>query len=233
MTGPRQEDSALDLNMTERGMSLAEQIYLSLRQAIITNKIAAGTRLREVELAEMLGASRTPLREAVSRLSGDGLVLRLPKGGVEVVDLMSERDDIHEIHVSLECTAARLAAQRILPEELDVIYQLVDERDAMPISAVRERSVNNTAFHECIRSASHSPRLVKLIGDYREFFLDAERIGLLDEEESRRAAVEHRQIADALRDGDAERADRVLRTHIVLAYRSIKRAAPRQGGSGA
>jgi DNA-binding GntR family transcriptional regulator len=222
----RMEGSGVVLEPTERSVSLAEQIYRRLRNAIITGGIRPGSRLREVELAAMLAVSRTPLREAVARLVGDRLVRSLPQGGVEVVDVNSERADIHEIRVSLECSAARLAAQRITAAELTHLTLLIKQRAALPIEAVNERLANNSAFHDCIRHASRSPRLVDMIDGYREFFVDAAGLSQLDEADSRRAAAEHRHIVTALQAGDPDRADQLVRRHLELAFRSLARAAP-------
>ncbi len=218
----RMEIAGGGMKPAQRGISLAEQIYRNLRSAIIGGQIAAGTRLREVELAEMLGASRTPLREALSRLAGDGLLTPLSKGGVEVVDVESERDDIHAIRVGLECVAIRLAAARATEEELAQLFVLVEEREAMEIADAEGRSANNARFHDLIREMSRNPRLVAMIAQYQEFFLDAERLSRLDEEASRRAGREHRGIAEAVAARDPEAAETALRHHIERAYESLK-----------
>src|SRR5690606_30766764 len=95
-----------------------EQIYRLLRQAILRGGIRARTRLIETEVAEKLGSSRTPVREAISKLERDGLVVPLISGGVEVVDTAREMGDIYYIREALEGTAARLAASRIQESEL-------------------------------------------------------------------------------------------------------------------
>ncbi|MEI4473873.1 GntR family transcriptional regulator [Frigidibacter sp. MR17.24] len=205
-----------------RGPALAEQIYVSLREAIITGDIAAGTRLREVELAELVGASRTPLREALSRLAGDGLLTPLEKGGVEVVDIESERDDIHAIRVGLDCTAVRLAAERVTEEELGTLWALVREREEMDVSDTEGRSRNNRELHDLIRRASRNPRLVTMIEQYQEFFLSAETLGRLTAEESQRLASEHREIVAAMAARNPDAAAKALRDHIERAYKSLR-----------
>ncbi|QEW23440.1 putative HTH-type transcriptional regulator YdfH (plasmid) [Paracoccaceae bacterium] len=214
--------SAGSMKPARRGPALAEQIYLNLREAIIAGDIAAGTRLREVELAELVGASRTPLREALSRLAGDGLLTPLQKGGVEVVDVESERDDIHAIRVGLDCTAVRLAAERIDEDDLMALWALVEEREKMDVSDTKNRSLNNKNLHDLIRQASGNPRLVTMIAQYEEFFLSAETLGRLTVDESQRLAAEHREIVAAIADRAPERAEKALRDHIERAYHSLK-----------
>src|SRR5580692_3956977 len=98
---------------------VADQVYRHLRQAILSEQIAAGTRLRETEVAAALKVSRTPVREAISRLIGDWLVRELNTGGVEVVDIGDEVTDIFHIREALEICAVRLAAMRITREQLE------------------------------------------------------------------------------------------------------------------
>jgi DNA-binding GntR family transcriptional regulator len=213
----------MDIAPTERGPSLAEQIYRRLRQAIITGTIAPGSRLREVELATLLAASRTPLREAIARLVGDRLVRALPQGGVEVVDTTLERADIHEIRVGLECSAARLAAQRINADELLHLDGLIAASHALPLTDVHQRSAINAYFHDLIRAAARSDRLTEMIHGFHEFFIDAEGLSRLDDAESRQAISEHQDIVAALRARDAEQAARLVRRHFETAYRSLTR----------
>jgi DNA-binding GntR family transcriptional regulator len=216
---------AVDIAPTERGLSLAEQIYRRLRQAIITGALAPGRRLREVELAALLAASRTPLREAIARLVGDRLVRALPQGGVEVVDTMLERADIHEIRVGLECSAARLAAQRITADELLQLDGLIAASHALKLTDVQQRSAINADFHDRIRAAARSGRLTEMIHGFREFFIDAAGLSRLDDAESRQALSEHQDIVAALRGRDAEQAAALIRRHFETAYRSLARGA--------
>ena len=183
--------------------------------------------MREVELAALLAASRTPLREAIARLVGDRLVRVLPQGGVEVIDTTLERGDIHEIRVGLECTAVRLAAQRITEDELVHLDGLIDASVETPLQDLEQRSAINAYFHDRIRAAARSDRLMDMIHGFREFFLDAAGLSRLDEAESRRAISEHENIVAALRHRDVERSERLIRKHFAGAYRSLARPCPK------
>ena len=102
----------------ERAQRAADQVYRSLRRSIILGELASGTRLREVEVAMALRVSRTPVREAISRLIGDRLVHELPTGGVEVADASGEIFEIFHIREALEGCAARLAAMRLTTADM-------------------------------------------------------------------------------------------------------------------
>src|SRR5262245_8951126 len=91
---------------------VADQVYRHLRQAILSESIKPGTRLRETEIAAALKVSRTPVREAISRLIGDWLVKEIATGGVEVIDATAEIAEIYYIREALEICAGRLAASR-------------------------------------------------------------------------------------------------------------------------
>src|ERR1700722_12068208 len=121
-----------------------DQVYRHLRQAILTEQIPAGTRLRETEIAAALKVSRTPVREAISRLIGDWLVRELPTGGVEVVDIGDEVTDIFHIREALEICAVRLAAMRITREQLEELEQLVESAQG---ATFKERVRLNQRFH--------------------------------------------------------------------------------------
>src|SRR5579872_4182102 len=108
-----------------RSDRVADQVYRHLRRAIVSEQIPPGTRLRETEIAAALKVSRTPVREAISRLLGDWLVREISTGGVEVVDAMAEITDIYYIREALELCAAKLAAGRISSEQLEKLDQLV------------------------------------------------------------------------------------------------------------
>jgi DNA-binding GntR family transcriptional regulator len=134
-----------------------------------------------------------------------------------------ERADIHEIRVGLECSAARLAAQRITADELLHLDGLIAASHALPLTDVEQRSAINAYFHDRIRAAARSERLMEMIHEFREFFVDAAGLSRLDDAESRQAISEHQEIVAALRARDAEQAAALVRRHFETAYRSLAR----------
>ncbi|HLI11665.1 MAG TPA: GntR family transcriptional regulator [Alphaproteobacteria bacterium] len=200
---------------------VADQVYRNLRRAIIMGEVAPGSRLREVEVAAALNVSRTPVREAISRLIGDHLVRVLPTGGVEIVDATAELAEIYRIREALECLAARLAAQRITGEQLAKLDRLLEATRATSFDSFEERTGINHEFHMTVVEASGSPRLIEMIGGLREFFLNAKWLMRYDRKSAERAFQDHLEIVAALRARAPKRAERLVCEHLKTAYAKL------------
>lgn len=205
----------------ERAARIADQVYQNLRGAILRCEMEAGARLREVEMAAALEVSRTPVREAISRLIGDRLVRELPAGGVEVVDIMAEMPDVYAIRVALESCAGRLAASRIDDAALARLEKLLRASEQTDYRAYRRRADINQDFHLTIAAAATAPRLAALIDDFREFFLNPRWLSQQTEAAARQALQDHRAIIDALRARDGDRTERAIRLHLERAFGSL------------
>ena len=205
----------------ERAQRVADQVYRSLRQAIILGDFAPGSRLREVEVAASLNVSRTPLREAISRLIGDHLVRPLPTGGVEVADATAELSEIYYIREALEACAARLAAMRITKEQLARLKQLLTATETTSYTDYEQRARINEQFHMLIAEASGSRRLTEMIGGLREFFVNARWLRRYDRRSAQQALQQHKQIVAALKAGAEERVERLVRDHLKSAYAKL------------
>jgi DNA-binding GntR family transcriptional regulator len=186
--------------------------------------------LKEVEIAERLAVSRTPVREAISRLIGDRLVHELAAGGVEVVDIRAEMEEIYLIREALEVCAVGLAASRIDDKQLEVLESLVETAEATSYRQHRRRAALNEAFHLAIARAAHSPRLAALIADFREYFLNPSWLSQQTEESAREALKDHRAIIEALSRRDRDTAEAALRGHLG---RSFKGMSPDQQATSA
>jgi DNA-binding GntR family transcriptional regulator len=201
-----------------RNDRVADQVYRHLRQAILADGIAPGTRLRETEIAAALKVSRTPVREAISRLIGDRLVHEISTGGVEVIDAMAEIAEIYYIREALELCAGRLAATRITREQLARLDELIRRQ----LSASFEERVHiNQLFHLTIAEASGSPRLFEMIRGFREYFLNQRWISKQNTKLAKRARDDHKQIVAALRARSPDRVERVLRRHLKLGWEEL------------
>ncbi len=198
-----------------RSDKVADQVYRHLRTAILSEEIPSGTRLRETEIAEALNVSRTPVREAISRLIGDWLVREISTGGVEVTDVMAEATEIYHIREALELCAGRLAATRITRVQLEKLEALVKES---PTASFRDRVRINQDFHLTIAEASGSLRLVEMIRGFREYFLNRRWISRQNSDLARRALDDHKKIVAALRARDPDRVERTLRKHLKLGW---------------
>lgn len=205
----------------ERVQRVADQVYRSLRRSIVMGELKPGSRLREVEVAAALKVSRTPVREAVSRLIGDCLVRELPTGGVEVVDSSAELFEIYHIREALEGCAARLAAMRITEEQLSKLTSLIKAAEVLPYNAFERRANINHEFHMAIAEAAGSRRLLEMISGFREFFMNADWLARYDQKSAKRALQDHRDIVAALRGHSADRVDRLVRQHLKAAYEKL------------
>jgi DNA-binding GntR family transcriptional regulator len=207
-----------------RGDRVADQVYRQLRQAILLEAIAPGARLRENEIAAALQVSRTPVREAISRLIGDWLVREVNSGtgGVEVIDIMAEITEIYFIREALEICAARLAASRIAPEQLKKLDSLVKEAQ---YASFKERVRINQEFHLTIAEASGSPRLLAMVRSFREYFGSRRWISRQDSKLARHALSDHKKIVSALRANSPDTLERLLRKHLKLGWHELLASA--------
>ena len=149
---------------------LREIVYEELKRQILTGEIAPGTRMMEVELADEMGVSRTPVREAIRKLEKEGLVIIIPRKGAQVAK-MSEKDmeDVLEIREVLDELAVQAACDRITDEELVAIKE-AKERFEIAVKKADTNAIaeSDVAFHEVIYKAAKNPKLVYILSNLRE-----------------------------------------------------------------
>jgi len=214
-----------------------EEAQATLRAAILGGEIAPGARLGEVELAEQLGVSRTPVREALRRLAADGLVDVLPNRGARVAQWTpADLDEIYELRALLESHGARRAAARIEAAEVDLLAKLCDDMEAC-VRRGRKRDLDritalNAEFHQRILDSAASPRLTALVPTVVQVPLVARTFHLYSADALARSLGHHRELVAAMRAGDPVWAASVMRSH-VLAARAVllgPAAGPGEGG---
>lgn len=196
-----------------------EQTYKAMRDAIQSGKLKPGTRLREIELAERLGISRTPIREALSRLQSDGLVINEPNRGMIVTVL--DRRMVSELYVMrqvLEGTAAALAARHASDEEIASLREIAD-RDKEHTDP-QLLAANNRLFHETLYQSAHNRYLLKTLNTLRESMALLGNTTLALPGRSSTALQEHQAIVHALEQRDAAAAEAATVSHIKEAYRA-------------
>lgn len=192
-----------------------KDVYNYLRSAIVNEKLKPGDRIVERKIAEKLKVSRTPIREAIRKLEQDGLVSHLPQRGV-VVKSLTAKDvwELYTIRSVLEGLAARLATERISPEEIDqleIIFSQMekalgaDERDFFD-----ELHRN---FHRQIVKAAQSPRLEQMVSSMAEYMIIFSRVGYDAPGRRREAISEHRTLLDAIKNGQVEQAEQIAKRH--------------------
>ena len=200
--------------------SLGECVHAGLRDAIRDGSYQPGERIREAEVAVRLDVSRTPVREAFRRLQADGLLVLTPWRGAEVAQL--DRGQVVELYAMrrvLEGTAAGLAAEHATDAEIDHLFDLLKQDKSARGDPGRQLEINR-AFHQALYAAAHNRYLLKALNAL------ADSLALLKsttyEVPGRAAAAlgEHGVIAEAIRNRDAEVAERVTRAHIESAERA-------------
>lgn len=205
--------------------NLAPQVYKQLRKAILRGQLQPGSRLVESRMAEELGVSRTPVREAVSRLVAQGFVKEI-EGGVRIVaDMEVEIHEVFAIRQLLEGFAARLAAQNASGDELREIERVCQaSMRAVESTSVAERAALNNIFHGAIAKASQSDRLIKIISEFYEYAITEEMLPFFATDSSHRHVAQHAEIVDALKARDADLAEAVMRRHLGEIMEAVGKA---------
>lgn len=207
--------------------TIVPQVYDQLKRAILRGTLPPGTRLVESRVAEDFGVSRTPVRDAISRLLAQGFVKE--DGNAKVVaDMATELHEIFGIRQVLEGYAARLAAEHASDVEIDEIDAVCHASiAAVESTSVAERAALNNIFHGAIARASHSHRLIKIIGDFYEYAITEEMLPFYGRPDSRAHVEQHLAILDALRARDGDAAQAAMTTHIQAVGVTIEEAVRR------
>lgn len=198
-------------------VSSADVVYELLRSLILDGRLEAGNRLREVELSQRLGVSRTPLREAFTRLVSNRLLERT-SSGVVVADVKSALEGIRTIRIALEGYATRLAVPRLNEADFEFLEASIALALALPFEASTERVRNNTVFHKRIYEACGVPELQNAIENYAGFFMSEANAAALGRENTIQAIDEHKQLLVAIRARNADEAEKVMRAHLTRGF---------------
>ncbi|WP_077609843.1 GntR family transcriptional regulator [Clostridium sp. Marseille-P2415] len=207
--------SDLKVNMNEY-LPLRDVVFNTLRQAILKGELAPGERLMEIQLAERLGVSRTPIREAIRKLELEGLVLMIPRKGAEVAKI-SEKSlrDVLEVRRSLEELAIELACQRMTPEAVAELEIKQEEfRNAVLNGNAMEIAETDEAYHDVIFKGTCNDRLVQMINNLREQMYRYRLEYIKDEDKRQVLIIEHDNILKAVRLRRVEEAKEAMREHI-------------------
>src|ERR1700722_14931823 len=195
-------------------VTTADAAYQALRQGILHGDLAPGERLRSDALANDLRVSRTPVREALRKLEAEGLVER--SGSGLIVREFSEKDltELFYVREALEGMAARLAAENATPSEIGEIRELLDDMEAVrqrgDVVALRPLTGE---FHQLICRAAHNDRLLQSLKSLLEHVRQMQTSTLYVEGRPAEALKEHRELLRAIEVHDADRAEKLARTH--------------------
>ena len=203
--------------------SLGQHVFENLKSAIIKGDMPPGGRLIESRLAETLGISRTPVREAIHKLEREGYLRKLPRGGFSVLGL--SRDDVEEtfgIRSVLESYAARLAAEKhrkadLIPLEkkIKLFQKHLDCKNLDPLPDI------NTEFHDLLYALSRSPKLIHMINNLRDQIYRFRQIILRDEMHARRSNDDHKDMLERIRQRDADGVERIVREHLTRGQKAV------------
>jgi DNA-binding GntR family transcriptional regulator len=212
--------------------TLADQAYQALREDIASGRLAPAARLTERALADRLGVSPTPIREALQRLEHERLIVRTDTRSIRVADpSLVHLRELSYIEAALRGVAARLAAENATDKERAAIKSKLAELDDLPArytddTQIRERGLRLTReLHDLIDRASHSETVRDMIAtatafdqSFRSRFakeLYASGTAIIDRH------AQHRDIVDAVLAGDPQRADHAMRDHILTARQAF------------
>jgi DNA-binding GntR family transcriptional regulator len=184
-----------------------------LRALILSRELPAGALLHQGELARQLGLSRTPLREALQRLSAEGLVRIDPhRGAVVAQPTIGEVNQIYELQMMLEAAASRAAVANATPDGLAGVGEALRQHEASGASADWVES--NRAFHTSIYGLANRPLMLEMIGMLRNRAAIYVNLLARSDEGRARADREHHEMLEALRRGDADRIETLVRQHL-------------------
>lgn len=208
-------DMNFEVNMNEY-LPLRDVVFNTLRQAILRGELKPGERLMEIQLANKLGVSRTPIREAIRKLELEGLVLMIPRKGAEVAEITEKNmQDVLEVRKALEELAAGLACERINRTQVEEMKVAAKAFEATlktgDVTKIAEADVN---FHDIVFAATDNQRLVTMLNNLREQMYRFRVEYLKQKECYPKLLEEHERMIEAIAKGDKQEACRVVGCHI-------------------
>jgi len=212
-----------------KSATLSEDLAQQLSNAIVQGEIPQGSKISEPELAKQYGVSRGPLREAIVKLEGLGLVTRTANIGARVIELnIQDMLDTFSMREALEGMAARLAATSMARHEVESLYALLDKHQAHLDDNQDEHYVQqggNDDFHLRIIHASGNAKLIRLLTEELYAVIRMYRRHTADQRSDPRQALrEHRAILDAIANHEGDLAELLMRRHISRASHLLKQA---------
>lgn len=207
-------------------------VYEALRAMVMTGDIREGERVAESRLAEQLGVSRTPVREALQRLEGDGLIVAHGRGVRVRLLNRSELASLYFARAGLEGWAAYQAAQRVkhgevAPARLAAVDSLARDAHTLTLSGDLARAMEaNRSFHEAVAALAQNPVIDATLGRWWDQIVISTRQSLQPPERSLIVHAEHEDILHALRNGDAPAARAAVEAHALATYTVLTAQKP-------
>lgn len=203
--------------------SLTAIIFERVREEILNGKYKNGDKIVEAKLAEELGVSRTPVREALKQLELDGLVESLPNRGV-IVKGITDQDivDIYTIRLAIEAIAARWAVERMDDSEIEQLKEIYDLMEFYTFKEDVEKTFElNTKYHETMYRGTKSRYLEHVLKDFQLFIKSTRNESLKSEGRIDRALAEHKRILDAFISRNPDQAVDAIVNHIINSRNNV------------
>ena len=197
-------------------LPLRDVVFNTLRQAILRGELKPGERLMEIQLANKLGVSRTPIREAIRKLELEGLVLMIPRKGAEVAEITEKSlRDVLEVRRALEELAVQLVCEKITQEQIEELKASAKEfQNTLKDGDITKIAEADVRFHDVIYMATDNQKLILLLNNLREQMYRYRMEYLKDRQSHSVLVREHEEILNALCARDAEKALDVTIAHI-------------------
>ena len=208
-------DMDFEVNMNEY-LPLRDVVFNTLRKAILRGELKPGERLMEIQLANKLGVSRTPIREAIRKLELEGLVLMIPRKGAEVAQITEKNmQDVLEVRKALEELSVQLACERITPEQVEEMKMAAEDfRKVLKSGDVTKIAEADVKFHDIIFAATNNQRLITLLINLREQMYRFRVEYLKQKECYPQLLEEHDKLIALISGGEVEEACELMGCHI-------------------
>ena len=197
-------------------LPLRDVVFNTLRQAILTGEMKPGERLMEIHLANKLGVSRTPIREAIRKLELEGLVIMIPRRGAEVAQITWKNlKDVLEVRKALDVLAIELACERMTQEELQKLCKACEAfKDATKNGDLRKIAESDVVLHDIIVYSTRNNRLIQLVNNLSEQMYRYRFEYIKDVSQHERLVKEHNDIYESRLKKNKKAAADAVRRHI-------------------
>lgn len=225
---PENYNSVKSLHLeTHKDVPLRDEVFNTLRKAILNGELVPGQRLMEISLANRLGVSRTPVREAIKRLEQEGLVVIVQRKGAEVAGISgSQLRDVLEVRLALEELAGELACMRITDSDIELLKNRNEEflkQINNPDVQASEIARADVDFHSVIYNSTNNMRLIQMVNDFSQQMYRYRLEHIKELKDRNILAKEHEDIIDAVSERDVAWTREAIRRHINKQEKAIIR----------
>lgn len=206
----------MSMIMDDEYLPLRDVVFKTLRQEILTGNLKPGERLMEIHLANKLGVSRTPIREAIRKLELEGLVIMIPRRGAEVAQISwKSLKDVLEVRRALDALAIELACERMGQDELELLYKACESfEEATQTKDTRKIAEADVALHDIIVLSTGNKRLIQLVNNLSEQMYRYRFEYIKDVSQHDVLVQEHKEMYRCIQCKDKKAAASVVKKHI-------------------